>query len=251
VVVLLVSEQQFYETVQREQEYLKEQTKMSMYAKLSQINVNEHVEKKSGLSYLTWSWAWDVFKKNCPDATYKVIKNADGLPYFESDAGAMVYTEVTAEGMTHEMWLPVMDGANNAMKKQPYTYDVKEYQYGKATGKMITKTVEAFTMFDVNKTVMRCLVKNLAMFGLGIYIYSGEDLPTIEIDTAPMINGIKQAKSMDELQKTFTAAWSEVKGNSSAEREVMLAKEARKSELAKPVAVPTEAPAELPTTETN
>lgn len=244
-----MSEQQFYETVLREQEFIEEQRKMSVYLELSQVNVNEHVEKKSGLSYLTWSWAWDVFARHCPDATYKVIKNADGLPYFESDAGAMVYTEVTTNGITHEMWLPVMDGANNAMKKAPYTYEVKEYQYGKPTGKMITKTVDAFTMFDVNKTVMRCLVKNLAMFGLGIYIYSGEDLPSIQIDTAPMINGIKQAQTMDELQKTFTAAWNEVKGDSKAEKEVMLAKEARKSELQ---AKPAEAkPVETQPAETN
>ena len=89
----------------------------------------------------------------------------------------MVYTKVKAGGITHEMWLPVMDGANNAMKNTPYTYQVKEYSYGKPTGKMIDKTVNAYTMFDVNKTVMRCLVKNLAMFGLGLYIYAGEDLP--------------------------------------------------------------------------
>ena len=226
-----MSENQFYETVQREQEFLEETKKMATYTELSQINVNEHVEKKSGLSYLTWSWAWDIFKKNCPDATYKVIKNADGLPYFDSEAGAMVYTEVTVNGITHEMWLPVMDGANNAMKKEPYTYEVKEYQYGKPTGKMITKTVEAYTMFDVNKTVMRCLVKNLAMFGLGIYIYSGEDLPTVEIDVTPMINGINQASTMDGLQRAFTDAWAEVKGDKEASKKVMEAKEKRKAEL--------------------
>lgn len=225
--------QQFYETVQREQEFLEELNKMATYTELSQINVNEHVEKKSGLSYLTWSWAWDIFKKNCPDATYKIIKNADGLPYFDSDVGAMVYTEVTTNGITHEMWLPVMDGANNAMRKETYTYEVKEYNFGKPTGKMITKSVNAYTMFDVNKTIMRCLVKNLAMFGLGIYIYSGEDLPTIDIDTAPMVNAIKQTTSMAELQKVFSDVWATVKGNSSAEKEVMLAKEAQKSELSK------------------
>jgi len=75
------------------------------------------------------------------------------------------------------MWLPVMDGANNAMKDKPYTYQVKEYVNKKPTGKMIDKTVNAATMFDINKAIMRCLVKNLAMFGLGLYIYAGEDMP--------------------------------------------------------------------------
>lgn len=240
-----MSEQQFYETVTKEQQFNEELRKMATYTELSQINVNEHVEKKSGLSYLTWSWAWDIFKKKCPDATYKIIKNADGLPYFDSDAGAIVYTEVTVDGMTHEMWLPVMDGANNAMKKQPYTYEVKEYQFGKPTGKMITKTVDAYTMFDVNKTVMRCLVKNLAMFGLGIYIYSGEDLPTVEIDTEPMVNAIKQAATMQDLQKVFTDVWNTVKGDKEAEKKVTIAKEARKSELAQTKVEPqTETPAE-------
>ena len=79
----------------------------------------------------------------------------------------MVFTKVTIEDITHEMWLPVMDGANKAMKSKPYTYKTK---YGE-------KSVEAATMFDINKTIMRCLTKNLAMFGLGIYIYAGEDLP--------------------------------------------------------------------------
>jgi DNA-directed RNA polymerase subunit RPC12/RpoP len=75
-----------------------------------------------------------------------------------------------------------MDGANKAMKAIPYTYKVADWQYDRQQGKRvkvgdIEKTVEAMTMFDVNKTVMRCLVKNLAMFGLGLYIYAGEDLP--------------------------------------------------------------------------
>jgi hypothetical protein len=91
-------------------------------------------------------------------------------------------TEVTIGGKTLDMWLPVMDGANKAMKDKPYSYTTR---YGE-------KTVEAATMFDINKTLMRCLVKNLAMFGLGIYIYAGEDLPEAET-TAPLV-----AKKEDE-----------------------------------------------------
>jgi hypothetical protein len=71
------------------------------------------------------------------------------------------------------MWLPVMDGANQAMKHESYEYSTR---YG-------VKTVDAATMFDINKTLMRCLTKNLAMFGLGLYIFAGEDLP--DTDAAP------------------------------------------------------------------
>lgn len=160
---------------------------MTNFEKLLSLNVNDKTEKRkqgsTELTYLSWSFAWAEFKKVYEDAFYEVIKNPQGLPYFHDDSGAICYTKVTAGGITHEMWLPVMDGANNAMKKEPYTYQVKEYVWDNAkrknvpTGNMIDKKVEAYTMFDINKTVMRCLTKNLAMFGLGLYIYAGEDLP--------------------------------------------------------------------------
>ena len=143
-------------------------------------NVNSKVEQKSGLNYLSWSFAWSEFKKVYPDATYKVIKQENGLPYVcDNDTGYMVFTEVTADGLTHEMWLFVMNGANKAMKSKPYDYEVKDWQESKKQNKEIMqkKKVESATMFDINKTIMRCLVKNLAMFGLGLYIYAGEDLP--------------------------------------------------------------------------
>lgn len=143
----------------------------NLFKDLYAINVNSYVEQKNGLSYLSWSSAWAEFKKHCPDATYEIVK-FDGAPYFyDENLGYMCYTRVTANGQTHEMWLPVMDGANKAMKSHPYTYTVKSYN------KVIEKTVQPATMFDVNKTIMRCLTKNLAMFGLGLYIYAGEDLP--------------------------------------------------------------------------
>lgn len=138
------------------------------FKELYSLDVNKYVEKKNGLSYLTWSYAWAEFKKIYPDATYEVKKDEQGRCYFgDEEIGYMVYTTVSAGGLTYEMWLPVMDGANKAMKNKPYKYQTK---FGE-------KSVEAMTMFDVNKTVMRCLVKNLAMFGIGLYIYAGEDLP--------------------------------------------------------------------------
>lgn len=139
------------------------------FEKLSAINVNAHTEKKSNLTYLSWAWAWSETKKTCPDATYKI-----GQTDYDEVLGFMCHTEVTIEGETLEMWLPVMDGANKSMRKIPYNYTTR---YGE-------KTCEAATSFDINKTIMRCLVKNLAMFGMGIYIYAGEDLP--ETETAPV-----------------------------------------------------------------
>lgn len=141
------------------------------FKSLYNINVNENVEKKNGLSYLSWAWAWAEFMKQYPQAEYEIVK-FNGLPYaYDPNTGYMVYTKVTVDGQTREMWLPVMDGANRAMKAEPYTITNK---WGKES------TVEAATMFDINKTIMRCLVKNLAMFGLGLYIYAGEDLPEEE-----------------------------------------------------------------------
>lgn len=138
---------------------------------LNAVNVNEHTETKDTgkvkLTYLSWAWAWSEVKKRFPDAQYEIIK-FNGLPYvFDEKTGYMVYTTVTIDGITHEMWLPVMDGNNRAMLDRPY--EVKT--------KYSTFTVQPATMFDVNKAIMRCLTKNLAMFGLGLYIYAGEDLP--------------------------------------------------------------------------
>lgn len=159
--------------------------KKSVFDTLNAINVNEHVEKKKTgernpdgsekfLTYLSWVWAWGQVKQLYPDANY-VVRHWDGKPYLNDEQlGIMVETSVTICGETITMWLPVMDGKNKAMKEQPYTYKTK---YG-------DKTVDAATMFDINKAIMRCLAKNLAMFGLGLYIYAGEDLPEEEARAA-------------------------------------------------------------------
>lgn len=144
----------------------------NVFDSLFTLNVNEHVEKKNTgkttLSYLSWSWAWAEVKKRYPTASYE-IKMFNDLPYsYDSKTGYMVYTTVTIDNITHMMWLPVMDAHNEAMLDHARTVKTKYSEY----------TVEACTMFDVNKTIMRCLTKNLAMFGLGLYIYSGEDLPS-------------------------------------------------------------------------
>lgn len=144
---------------------------------LLSLNVNEKTEEKNGLTYLSWSWAWAELLKKYPTATYEIVKFEDNgklVPYmFDKETGYMVFTKLTIENITREMWLPVMDGANKAMLDHEYTYTVRDYK----SGELKEKTVAKANMFDINKTIMRCLTKNLAMFGLGLYIYSGEDLP--------------------------------------------------------------------------
>lgn len=145
---------------------------------LIKVNVNEYTEQKNGLNYLSWTYAWTEIKKQCPDADYEILKFENNLPYvYDENTGYMVFTKVTILNKTYEMWLPVMDGNNKAMLNHTYTYKVKEYAKGEFTGNYIEKEVQPATMFDINKTIMRCLVKNIAMFGLGLYIYAGEDMP--------------------------------------------------------------------------
>lgn len=145
---------------------------------LYSLDLRDKVEKYNDLTYLSWANAWAEFKRCYPSATYRIIKTPEtNLPYFaDPSVGIMVYTEVCVDGITHEMWLPVMNSANKAMKLEPYTYQV----WDKDKRQYVDKTVQAATMFDINKTIMRCLVKNLAMFGLGLYIYAGEDVPESE-----------------------------------------------------------------------
>lgn len=146
---------------------------------LYSLDLSGKVEKYNDLTYLSWANAWAEFKRCYPSATYRIIRNPEtNLPYFADPlVGIMVYTEVCVDGITHEMWLPVMNGANRAMRLEAYTYNIYD-RFRKAS---VEKTVEAATMFDINKTIMRCLVKNLAMFGLGLYIYAGEDIPEKEV----------------------------------------------------------------------
>lgn len=144
------------------------------FEELYKINVNQYKEEKNGLSYISWSYAWAEFCKRYPDATYEVYKNEQGLPYvYDQNTGYMVYVSVTADGLTHEMWLPVMDNNNNAMKSVPYTVKTKYKEV----------QVKAATMFDVNKAIMRAMVKCLGMFGLGLYVYAGEDLPSVDAES--------------------------------------------------------------------
>lgn len=183
--------------------------KKSVFETLNAIDCSEHTEKKKNgqveLTYLSWPWAWAEVKKRYPDADYTIYKDEQKRPYIEDpDYGLMCYTTVTINGQTHEMWLPVMDSANKAMRRVPYKYQTRSGE----------KTVEAVTMFDINKTVMRCLVKNLAMFGLGLYIYAGEDLPEDVVKEkaqaaadakTKVVEAVKAAKNRKEVIDLWNA----------------------------------------------
>ena len=140
---------------------------MCKFEEIYSLNVNDKTEKKGQLTYLSWAWAWAEFKKKYPKATYTVDK-FDGTYCTGNDKiGWMVRTEVYADELCYEMWLPVMDMRNNAILSPQMT--------------------------DVNKAIMRCLTKNLAIFGLGLYIYAGEDLP--EDEDEPQVKPIQNKPS--------------------------------------------------------
>ena len=178
----------------------KKELKKSVFETLNAIDVNEHTEKKNGLTYLSWPWAWATVKGLYPDTAYEV-RHWDGKPfYYDEVLGYMVETSVTIQGETKTMWLPVMDSKNKAQKAQPYTYTVF-YKGGKSE----EKTVEAATMFDINTAIMRCLVKNLAMFGLGLYIYAGEDLPAAVVEQAKEAAAAAAADDLPKAEEEMRA----------------------------------------------
>lgn len=144
----------------------------SVFKTLNAINVNEHVEQKNGLTYLSWAWAWAKVKELYPDATYTVYENKDGLNYHTDGETAWVKTGVTINGLEHIEMLPVMDNRNVSIHLKDFTYTVNA-----KGGKSYEVTVPALTSFDVNKAIQRSLTKACARHGLGLYIYAGEDLP--------------------------------------------------------------------------
>lgn len=126
---------------------------ISVFETLNKINCKEHVEKKNGLDYLPWAWAWTKVKQHYPNAFYTIYENPEGIPYFTDGQTGWVKTGVTIEGLEHIEYLPIMDYRNQSIP----------------AGK-ITST-------DMNKSIQRSLTKACARHGLGLYIYAGEDLP--------------------------------------------------------------------------
>ena len=170
---------------------------------LYNMNLGDKVEKKDNLSYLTWSEAWKAFREVYPSATFRVITNPDtNLPYFmDPQLGIMVFTEVTADEQTQQCFLPVLNSSMKPMRLEPYNYQV----WDKKNNRQIERTCEAANMFDINKTIMRCLVKNLALYGLGLKLYQGEDIPSESSDDAAT-NAAEQKKTQNRRAKSIPSS---------------------------------------------
>ena len=152
---------------------------MEIFQQLSSINVNSKTEKKGKFTYLSWSFAWAELKKVSPTATSKVYHDENtNMPYFASKAGVIVKVGVTIEGLEHINYLPVMDFRNASIP------------------------ADKVNMMDVNKAIQRCTVKAIALHGLGLYIYAGEDLPEEppREDASVLLNN---CKTLAELATVF------------------------------------------------
>ena len=178
--------------------------------KLLSTNVNNHTEKKGNLTYLSWAWAWAEALKADEDATYKVEMFGDKC-YMDINGTAMVFVTVTMFGKAMTCQLPVMDFRNKAITNPD--------------------------AFAVNTAIMRCMTKALALHGLGLYIYSGDDLPEGEgsdMDVGTMIDhlsAIEAASSIEELKNVYTVAYGACGSDKTWQKKVIDAKEKRKGEL--------------------
>ena len=171
-------------------------TTSNYFATLNAINVSEHIEKKGGFSYISWPYAVAQLRLAEPTATWEV-RRFDGLPYLASDAGVFVEVAVTVQGITLSQIHPVLDSRN--------------------------RPLAAPDAFQINTSIQRCLVKAIALHGVGLYLYAGEDLPqavqeaandagagdaqppAAEVKrTGPFITGPQQAKLMKLVVETGT-----------------------------------------------
>ena len=169
---------------------------MSVWKTLSAINVNEHTEKKGNLTYLSWAWAWSALMEHYPDSSYTY-----GPPSFLENGTCEVNVSVTVKDKTHPMWLPVMDNRNKAVPNP--------------------------TSRDISDARMRCLVKAIAMHGLGAYIYAGEDLPAPTTITPEQIKKIEDL--IDQTATDRSAFYNYMNAISSSE---IAAKDFRKAMIA-------------------
>ena len=187
---------------------LEKMDKRKTFNELRQINVNEHTERKGNLTYLSWTYSLDILLQNDSTATWKFLE-----PIVYNDT-MMVRTEVTALGKTLEMQLPVMDNRNNAIKSP----DARK----------------------ISDSQMRCLAKNIACFGIGLYVYAGSDLPSDAIDEekpdltdlcTQWIDNINDCLDMDTLKSAYGQAYKELSKDKVAIERISKAKDARKAQL--------------------
>lgn len=176
---------------------------MKTFNDLRKINVNEHIEKKGNLSYLSWAWAVDTLLQNDPMAHWEFHEPV----YFNESV--MVRCTVYALGKSMTMHLPVMDNKNNAIKLP----DSRK----------------------VSDAMMRCLAKCIATFGIGLYIYAGDDLPSEgepePIDIAPLLASIESATTLDELKANYIATVKVAKGDQAVLKQLEAAKDSVKARI--------------------
>ena len=153
------------------------------FVQLNNINVNDKTEKKNGLTYLAWAFAWGEVKKLHPDATYTIYENESGWNYHTDGRTCWVKTGCTINGVEHIEYLPVMDFKNKSIP------------------------LDAVTSFDVNKAIQRSLTKAVARHGLGLYIYAGEDLPEEEKANEPPISCSDCGKTITAIRKRDGEMW--------------------------------------------
>lgn len=142
---------------------------MSKYNELRKIDVSEHIEKKNNLSYLSWAWAVDTLLQHDPLATWEYKEPA------KFGETLMVFCSVTAFGKTMTAQLPVMDYRNKAIPNPD--------------------------AFSVNTAMQRCLAKAIALHGIGLYIYSGEDLP--EVNPLELLKSTYSDKGVDAARSVY------------------------------------------------
>lgn len=165
------------------------------FVKLNAINVSDKIEKKNGLSYLSWAFAWGEAKKIDAEANYIVYERPDGCNYWTDGKTAWVKTGVIINKIEHIEYLPIMDYRNASI------------------------LLEKITSFDVNKAIQRSLTKAVARHGLGLYIYAGEDLPEDngeqqkpnEIKKPKTEEADTKQKSDDEINDKIIALFAQMK----------------------------------------
>jgi len=175
---------------------------MKTYSELRSINVNEHTEKKGNLTYLSWAWAVDTLLQNDPSATWFYI---EPVKFNET---MMVFCRVDAFGKSMTAQLPVMDYKNKAISNPD--------------------------AMSVNTAMQRCLAKAIALHGIGLYIYSGEDCPHDEVevvDVTDIVVALAESADVDALKKIYLSAVKFCDGNQDALKLILDAKDSRKKAL--------------------
>lgn len=154
-----------------------QQSESNSFVRLSSIDVARHIEKKGNFAYLSWPFAVSELRKADPQASWEVVR-FDGLPYLATETGFYVEVAVTVEGVTLSQVHPVLNGQN--------------------------KPIQNPTAFDINTSIQRALVKGIALHGLGLSVYAGEDLANLEQPVVKEKSAPRQAAKPTPLRPVQT-----------------------------------------------